>query len=119
MTKEYPEQLGAWLRRRETTRRDRNLAAFLAAADDVRAALVSGYPIKTIWSNLFESKRIAFRYDAFLRYVHRYIFCPEGSSPYALDEKQQAQKTIAATSPKPAVHAGFTFNPVPNKEELL
>ena len=117
MTKEYPEQLGAWLRRRQTSRRDRNLAAFLAAADDVRAALRSGYPMKTIWTNLFESKRIAFRYDAFLRYVHRYIFSADGSSPYAPNQKQPPQKIIAATSSKH--QAGFMFNPVPNKEELL
>lgn len=116
MSKEYPDQLGAWTKRHSTSRRDRNLAAFLAVAADVRTALGAGYQIKTIWANLSESQRIAFGYDAFLRYVHRLILDPDTAAACAEDQTQMA---TTAPSSRRTNHTGFTFNPVPNKEELL
>lgn len=109
MEPNYPQQLGDWVRCKPNTRRDRNLTAFLEARDDVRAALAAGYAIKTIWSNMREAKRIPFGYDAFLHYVHRHV---------------QEIPSSPSTGLKPPANAtagprGFTFNPSPNKEELL
>jgi len=112
MSKNYPDQLGEWVRQRAKSRRDRNLVAFLAAAEDVRAALNAGFAAKTIWGNLYEAKRIPFCYDTFLSYVRRYLETKEKLYTQECAQAQQAQQP-------PAPQRGFVFNPVPNKEELL
>ena len=48
MAKSYPEQLAEWVKRRESTKRDKNLVAFLAVRDDVKLAVDAGYAVKTI-----------------------------------------------------------------------
>ena len=132
MAKSYPEQLGEWVKQRESTQRDKNLVAFVAVRGDVKAALEAGYAVKTVWANMTETKRIEFSYDTFLNYVNRTLRRPQidqtttltvPESPAILDSssakpKAGAKKSAAETS-KPEAPAGFTFNPVPNKEELL
>jgi len=132
MAKSYPEQLGEWIKQRESTQRDKNLVAFLAVRDDVKLAVEAGYAVKTVWANMTESKRIEFGYDTFLNYVNRLIRRPQvdqaatltaAESPATPDSirtkpKAGAKKSAAKTT-KPEAPAGFTFNPVPNKEELL
>lgn len=132
MAKTYPEQLGEWVKRRESTQRDKNLVAFLAVRDDVKAAVEAGYAVKTVWANMHESKRIEFGYDTFLNYVNRLIRRPQVDQAATLTEPGSAATTdssstkpkagikkTAAKTTKPEAPAGFTFNPVPNKEELL
>jgi hypothetical protein len=118
MGKNYPDQLGDWVRQRAATTRDKNLVAFLAVRDDVRAALDAGFAAKTVWSNLHESKRIAVSYTAFLRYVRKFLD-QAAVSPLA----SQAPSTLPDGSSRhitpPAKPAGFVFNPTPKKEELL
>ena len=119
MAKTYPEQLVEWIKQRESTRRDKNLVAFLAVRQDVKAAVEAGYAVKTVWANLYETKRITFGYDTFLNYVNRLIRRPQ------VDQTTTARATVkpdkkAVTKAKPAeAAAGFSYNPVPNKEELL
>ena len=122
MAKTYPELLGEWVKQRESTRRDKNLVAFLAVRDDVKAAVEAGYAVKTVWTNMHESKRIMFGYDTFLNYVNRLIRRPQvdqtattGSSSTLT---KAGRKTAAQVKPAEAA-ASFSFNPVPNKEELL
>lgn len=117
MGKNYPDQLGDWVKQRTATARDRNLVAFLAVHDDVRAALDAGYTVKTIWSNLHESKRIAVGYTAFLRYVKKFI--KQASSDQGLHSLPQPLPTTPRSTSKPDKPPGFSFNPTPNKEELL
>lgn len=118
MGKNYPDQLGDWVRQRATTMRDKNLVAFLAVRDDVRAALDAGYAAKTVWANLHESGRIGVSYTAFLRYIRKFL-----DQPASVPGPQQAPPAIPeATSPpidRPVKPAGFVFNPTPKKEELL
>lgn len=117
MGKNYPDQLSDWIKQRDATARDRNLVAFLAVRDDVRAALNAGYTVKTIWCNLHDSKRITVSYTAFLRYVKKLII----PSPIARPEIPSQESTAAMSRPgtKPDKPAGFIFNPTPKKEELL
>lgn len=131
MSKSYPEQLGEWVRQQAGKRRDLNLVAFLAVREDVKAAMATGYAVKTVWANLHASKRIAFGYDTFIHYVNRTIRRPQrepagtgtsGSTPMHSDNSRQ--KSHVASSYKtpasqPAAQNGFTFNAIPNKEELL
>jgi hypothetical protein len=118
MGKNYPDQLGDWVRQRATTTRDKNLVAFLAVRDDVRAALDSGYAAKTVWSNLHESKRIAVSYTAFLRYVRKFIQ-QQTEVPASRQAPTVPTEAPARHIDRPAKPAGFVFNPTPKKEELL
>lgn len=109
MAKNYPDQLGDWVKQRDATARDRNLVAFLAVRDDVHAALDAGYTAKTIWSNLHDSKRITVSYTAFLRYVKKFVIRTPPESP----------EPASSPGAKPEKPAGFVFNSTPKKEELL
>lgn len=132
MSKNYPEQLGEWVRRRKSTQRDRNLVAFLSVRDDVKAALDAGYSVKTVWTNMQECKRTGVGYEVFLHYVKRLIRRPQAdqaatvtnpelSSPLGTtgQTSRPSGATPAAKTMKPPAPAGFTFNPAAKKEELL
>lgn len=126
MAKTYIEQLGEWVKKRTSTRRDKNLVAFLAVSENVRVAIKAGYAVKTIWINMVESKQIEFSYDTFLKYTHRFIRQPSDYSVSANKSvtKKSTIKSIencnsVTKSIKPAAQAGFVYNPTPNKEELL
>ena len=128
MAKSYPEQLGDWVKRRESTQRDKNLVAFLAVRDDVRAAVDAGYAVKTIWSNMSEAGRVKFGYDTFLNYTNRLIRRQKTPLPAAPDTtpapaestrpKPGTKKTAPPKVVKPAA-TGFTFDSAPKKEDLL
>ncbi len=132
MTKTYSEQLGEWVKQKESTQRDKNLVAFLAVRDDVKMAVESGYAVKTIWTNMHELKRIDFGYDTFLNYVNRQIRRPQEKKSASSTEPKSAATTYSNNTPpkvdvnKPAEKTTkqntlpeFTFNPVPNREELI
>ena len=132
MAKSYPERLGEWVKQRTSTRRDKNLVAFLSVRDDVKAAVEAGYAVKTVWANMAESGRIGFGYDTFLNYVNRMVRRTPASHAAGVPPAPQARRTpigssrtttgtaaTAAKSMKLGPPAGFTFNPEPNKEELL
>ncbi len=130
MEKSYPDQLGEWIKRQNKGLRDRNLVAFLAVVDDVRAAVEAGYSVKAIWTNMRESKRIDFGYDSFLKYANRLVAKPNKTAktssvgPDMANDKPGQQKPVTKTRPhsypsSPAASAGFTFNATPKKEDLL
>lgn len=130
MTKNYPDQLGDWIKRRAKSRRHTNLAAFLAVRDDVRAALDQKYALKDIWANLREGGRIPFGYDAFINYVNRFLGSHLAARKSARErrrsgadatvvEKNPGPVSTTKVKPPPAPLPGFVFNPVPKKEELL
>ena len=126
MAKSYPEQLGEWVKKRQSTKRDKNLVAFLAVKNDVQAALDAGYAVKTIWANMLDTQRIEFGYDTFLNHVNRLIRRPQAARPTETettatansDTKSKTSKTQKTTTP-PFSQAGFVFNPKPNKEDLF
>lgn len=132
MGKSYPEQLGEWVKQRTSTRRDKNLVAFLGVREDVKAAVEAGYAVKTVWANMAECGRIGFGYDTFLNYVNRLVrrtptdpaaastpAPPAGRAPVTHSRTKLDTKTTAVKRMKSGPPAGFTFNPVPNEEELL
>ena len=130
MAKTYPDQLGLWVKLRKSTRRDKNLVAFLAVRDDVKAALDTGYSVKTVWTNMYECQRIEFSYDTFLNQVNRLIRRPQASKAAMLatptttiddsnPTSKAAAKKPAAQTMKPEAATGFTFNSAPKKEDLI
>ena len=133
MTKAYRELLGEWVKQRESTKRDKNLVAFLAVRDNVEEALEAGYSVTTIWTNMHGEKRVAFGYQTFLRYVNRYLRAGKKESVDELSSRPERPTfstpartgaTIAPTEAVPQVKAadkvlGFTFNAAPKKEDLI
>lgn len=124
MAKSYPEQLGEWVKRRESTQRDKNLVAFLAVRDDVKAAINAGYAVKTVWLNMREAGRVQFGYDTFLNYTNRLIRRPQANvtnSTATLDSTRPKPSAKKTATPKTVNSAstGFTFNSTPKKEDLL
>jgi hypothetical protein len=133
MAKSYPEQLAEWVKRRESTKRDKNLVAFLAVRDDIKLAVDAGYAVKTIWANMHEENRVGFGYDTFLNHVNRHIRSksykpadpvPAKTEPQPAIERGRRDQRIAPISPGPKVKApdtptGFTFNSEPNVKELI
>jgi hypothetical protein len=130
MGKNYPEQLAQWIERRGLARADRNLVAFMAVHDDVKVAIGAGYAVKTVWDNLQETGRIDLSYRTFLNYVRRVLgplqgqpaacpIKPASSAPVTARPLPQSSTDTAPERIMPLPMAGFTYNPVPNKEELL
>lgn len=133
MAKSYPEQLAEWVKRRESTRRDKNLVAFLAVRDDIKLAVDAGYAVKTIWANMHEEKRVAFGYDTFLNYVNRYIRGKSSRSvevlsvqltPNSSIEPGRQESKAASQKQEPKIKApesatGFKFNSKPDVKELI
>jgi len=112
--KTYMEELAAWVKKREASRqrRDKNLVTFLALRSDMKAAIGAGYTVKTIWEHLLEIKKISCGYETFLRHIRHHITQAKGSHP--------EQKAGVVTKPQsPAPLPGFTFNPIPKKEDLF
>lgn len=126
MANSYPEQLGEWVKKRQSTKRDKNLVAFLAVKNDVQAALDAGYAVKTIWANMVDTQRIEFGYDTFLNHVNRLIRRPQAARSTETETtatannatKSKTSKTQKTTTP-PSSQAGFVFNPKLNKEDLF
>lgn len=126
MTTSYPEQLGEWVKRRRSSKGASPVASFLAVRDDVKAAVDAGYPVKTIWTQMYESQCVNVSYDTFIRYVNRYINNPGSTAPArnavkTIEPVQEAKKyTAARLEPiRPGRVAGFTFNSDPKKEDLI
>ena len=129
----YSDDLGTWVKARRSARQDKNLVAFLAIQDDLKAALDTGYTVKAVWANLHESGRTDLGYESFLRYVNRMIrneqadaadsATPPPSSPTAPAADQTApaarDKSRSAVSARPAIPTGFVFDATPRKEDLI
>ena len=131
MPRSYTQDLAEWVTRRETSRsrQDTNVVAFLALKPDIQAAITAGYSLVTIWSHLHEKGKIPYRYETFLKHVRRHIKAPQPGGNREVDIKEanpaeplapgKAEPKATLHPAKPGPAAGFTFNPIPNKEELL
>lgn len=129
MTTSYSERLGEWVRRRESTKHAKNVVAFLAVRDDVKAALDAGFSVRIIWLNLQEEGRLPLAYNTFLNYINRDIRRPQADSdlhvgtPQATTPTQPRNQEGGPEERSKRVMtekiAGFTFNSVPRKEDLI
>ena len=91
-----------------------NKAAFLALKKDIASALADGWSIKLVWETLVEEGKVSFSYKTFCGYVARLIAAEKKPS---MQEKPREDKQ-KETKPKNEIK-GFTFNPIPNPEELF
>jgi len=124
MNKRDNETLEAWATRRASTPRQKNLVALLAVRDDIKAGLDAGYPALTIWRYLHEKGRVPCQYDTFRNFVNRYIRKGAAKNPAKTPPVPARApvllplKTGVQKSPPEEIR-GFTFNPVPRKEDLI
>lgn len=91
--------------------RERNRAVFLALLPEIRQALDEGWSVITIWRTLHAEQKVTFSYQAFRLYVKKLILAPARGRPSTPSLPHERLPTKGTT--------GFTFNPVPNKEELI
>ena len=99
-----------------------NRAAFLALQEDVSQALDDGWSVKAIWETLHEEGKIAFSYPVFCRYVKRLIVRPRlkiGSLAAGRKRDPEPQGSNSVSKNSTAGIRGFTFNPIPKKEDLI
>lgn len=102
------EELQVWLKENQSKNprenpRDIHLASFLAAKKDIEEALGEGFSVMVIWKFLRQKKRIECSYPTFNRYIHKLI------DPKLLHKKNSAQTKVSR----------FTYNPKPNKGDLV
>ncbi|EHY0174131.1 TraK family protein [Salmonella enterica] len=135
MPKSYTDELAEWVdsRAAKKRRRDEAAVAFLAVRADVEAALAAGYALVTIWEHMRETGKVKFSYETFRSHARRHIKAKAADVPAAPQDKAAAAPPAPKTpeprrpkqggkADKPAPAAaptGFTFNPTPNKEDLL
>lgn len=82
---------------------------FIALKADIAEALAAGCSIKAIWETLKDEGHFTFGYKSFRHYVITII---KSEQENIRDDKQSKSKTTNEIK-------GFTFNPIPNPEELL
>ncbi|CAG0988828.1 Protein TraK [Anaerolineae bacterium] len=136
MSSSYTEELAEWVKKRDAEkpkRQDKNWVAFLAVSNDVKAAIVAGYSLMTIWEHMHETGKIQVRYETFTKYVRRHgnrstvQIDQGGDKPTAPEAVEQAQSTKpepveSRSEPKksePPKLGGFTFDAKPKREELI
>jgi len=129
MAKSLSERIAQRVSAKQPSRTGKNRASFLAVRDDVRKALDDGWPVKVIWDTLRDEGKIEFGYDAFIGYVNRLIRNAETSLANPPGNQVKAEKPTPKTKTKPETPqnpkekppsvGGFTFNPTPNKKDLL
>lgn len=146
MAKKFNERLDEWVKNRETSRarKDKNLVAFLALKDDIKAALDNGFSMKTIWEFMYENEQFKLRYETFLKYVNKHIknqnqITHEVQIP-AIDKKEKQLNKTKQKKPEPDSMSsqistvessitqskqhdksigGFVYDATPNKEDLI
>jgi hypothetical protein len=135
MAMNYADELAEWVSARPAPRprQDRNVVAFLAVKGDVQAALEAGYSMKTIWTHLCATGRIASRYETFTLHVKRHLRTPPPAGNSLAPPAPPAPRTPPAPAPAtqpeaprseprktpPPSVGGFTFNATPKTEDLF
>ncbi|MGD8912801.1 MAG: TraK family protein [Candidatus Thiodiazotropha sp.] len=125
MAKKYVEELTEWANKRNAKRPRQSMAAvaFMAARDDVKAAIDAGYAVKTIWEHMHETGNFPYRYETFLKHVRKHI--KEANSEVRLKQKKVTQKNRGASQnsrkqvKKQSRADSFTFNATPKIEDLI
>jgi hypothetical protein len=125
MVKKYVDELTEWANKRNAKGSRQSMAsvAFMAARDDVKAAMEAGYTLKTIWEHMHEIGNFPYRYETFLKHVRRHI--KETNNKASVKEKKVTQKKQRASKDgqkpekKPSRTDSFTFNATPNIEDLI
>lgn len=97
--------------------------AFIALKEDISEALEKGWPMTAIWETLHDEGSFTASYNTFRLYVLEYL---NGQKPgYSQKESvEHRHKKMVKNHSKKKSNAtneikGFTYNPIPNIDELL
>jgi hypothetical protein len=101
----------------------KNKVEFLALKDEIFEALEKGWPMTAIWETLRDEGSFTASYNTFRLYVLEYLNGQKSGysqtdslapKPNKLFKKHSVKKINATNEIK-----GFTYNPIPNIDELL
>ncbi|CZG31786.1 TraK family protein [Legionella pneumophila serogroup 1] len=101
----------------------KNKVEFLALKDDISEALEKGWPMIAIWETLRDEGSFTASYNTFRLYVLEYLngqkpgYSQKGSS--APKSKKLVKTHSVKKSNTTNEIKGFTYNPIPNIDELL
>ena len=130
MAKNYTDELAGWVRQHAENKRlqDSAAVAFVAVKADVVAAMAAGYALTTIWEHMHETGKLKCSYETFRKHVHRFIQSPAAEPPVTRAQDRAAKRDVTGDAVKQSMSpekseaariGGFTFDPSPNKEDLL
>jgi hypothetical protein len=114
VTKNLSARIAERVLKKKTSQGSKNRAIFLSLRTDIQHALDDGWPIKTIWEQLVEEGKVTFSYQAFRNYVIRLTKTPKQEVDSQADTASNASKKGASQS-----IGGFSFDPIPKKEDLV
>lgn len=113
MTNSLSERISKSQTKKSKSGNTKNKVAFLALKEDIIEAMSHGWPMKTIWDTLTEEGKVSFSYKTFRLYIAQFIRQEPKSEPQE-NTKEDIKKSNAKNEIK-----GFTYEPIPNLEELL
>ena len=120
MTKSAPvkplsERIADHFTLKKTSAPARNRAAFMVLREDIKQALNEGWKSKNIWETLFDEGKITFSYPTFHSYVTKLIQDEKPTQTHDILSKPEEKNPVTTNQSLP----GFTYNPIPNVEELI
>lgn len=108
------ERIAERARAKSATSPRSNRAIILALREDIQQALDDGWSVLAVHQTLHEEGRVTFSYQAFRRYVNQIHL---GKPAVVTRRPRQLSKPAFKDSAVPA--SRFSFDPIPNKEELI
>lgn len=112
MNKDLSARIAERVKKQRISSRDQNRAVFLALRQEIAQAMQDGWSVMTIWRTLKHEGTITFSYQAFRLYVNKLL------RPSASPGSSSHRSGPSGTG-QPQKASGFTFNPIPNLEELI
>ncbi|MFO9238269.1 TraK family protein [Legionella pneumophila serogroup 1] len=121
MKKSLTENIMTSKQNQQRTNARKNKVGFLAMREDISDALEKGWAMAVIWETLWDEGSFSATYNTFRLYVLKYL---NGQKPgYSLNATiEKSAKILAennAKMKKSATIPSFTFNPIPNPEDLV
>lgn len=101
----------------------KNKVEFLALKEEISEALEKGWPMTSIWETLRDEGSFTASYNTFRLYVLEYLNgqkpgYSQKDSPSLKPKKLVKNHSVKKSNAKKEIK-GFTYNPIPNIEELL
>ncbi|HAU0990331.1 TPA: TraK family protein [Legionella pneumophila] len=121
MKKSLTENIMTSKQSQQRTNARKNKVAFLAMREDISQALEKGWSITVIWETLRDEGSFTATYNTFRLYVLKYLNGQKsGYSQRDVCDQQPKRPAINQDKKKKATAmSSFTFNPIPNLNELL
>lgn len=99
----------------------KNKVAFFALKDDISEALEKGWSVTAIWETLRDEGSFIASYNTFRLYIMEYLNGqkPGYSQKDSAEYRHKQQVKNHSEKKKNDSMASFTYNPIPNIDELI